>query len=206
MYTRDELIAAGYGGYAGWSDPEAGNDFAAGHGAGKWTGTTGGGGAGGSFNFDYEGEVNKAYGELGTYYDRILKEARGDVDLAVARMIEDYETGNRRRLEDVGFATENIERNTRSNALARGLYQQSAYGTGFGIPDQERVRRTQEVQRTADRSLLDSTTAKDRRQTDLKTELQRREFDLEQKRRQEAADLASQRESRAFSRFSAGLV
>jgi len=38
LYTAAELVAMGYGGYAGWSDPEAGYNFRETGGSGKWTG------------------------------------------------------------------------------------------------------------------------------------------------------------------------
>jgi len=110
------------------------------------------------FNFDYAGEATKAYGELGSYYDRILKESKGDMNLALARLKEDYETGTRIRKEDLGqnqaeaqaLDTEAQRRDILEkqgvvgNALDRGLYQKSAFepaataqpgGAGYGIPD-----------------------------------------------------------------------
>src|SRR6185503_8131474 len=54
----------------------------------------------GTFFFDYAAEAEKAYGELGAYYDRVLRESQGDTTKAIARLTEDYDTGLRREKED----------------------------------------------------------------------------------------------------------
>jgi hypothetical protein len=133
MGVVQDLINSGYGGYAGWGDAEAAADFNAGHGDGKLTNAGGGGGGRPSvpaFSFDYAGEAQKAYGELGTYYGRLLTESQGDVKLALARMVEDYNRGLRIKTEDKtrGEAQANTaetigsDKECRDNAIARGLY------------------------------------------------------------------------------------
>lgn len=201
IYTKNELTAMGYGGYAGWNDPEAGLNFAATGGVGKGSGiNTQSPVGGGGFNFDFEGENTKAYNELGAYYDRILKEANGDVDLALSRLQQDYETGNRNRAINRANA---IDR-TIASANARGIYSKSSFdpGAGFGLAD-ENIKDTQlvydEQQRQAD-------TSKQRTEMDKKTALEREKFRLEQERRTRAAELANSRGQRAYQSYAAGLV
>ena len=96
MPTVNELINAGYGGYAGWGDAEANADFNATGGAGKITG--GGGRSGASipaFNFDYAGAEAKAMADLTPYYTKLLQMYGGDVALAKQRLDQDYERGLR---------------------------------------------------------------------------------------------------------------
>lgn len=113
-----------------------------------------------SFSFDYEAEAEKAYGELGTYYTRILNEARGDVDKVLARLVEDYDRGIRLKKEDTELAKSNIDsaqkeserllaiarketkQNVVNDAQSRGLLSKSNFDTnkdqanmeGYGIP------------------------------------------------------------------------
>lgn len=156
----DNLVASGYGGYAGWPDEAAQNDFNAGHGDGK---RTGGGSAGAAgvpppFNFDYAGEATKAYGELGPYYTRLIEWANGDMNKVLSRLTEDYDRGLRVKKEDTAAGQKQIDlaqgqadirqgqsqENIKNNLLARGLYQKSldanaedaaAPFKGFGIGD-----------------------------------------------------------------------
>lgn len=173
------------------------------------------GGGGGSFSFDFAEEAKKAYGELGTYYDRILKESRGDMNRALARLQEDYDTGVRIRKEDYGIQQEQIDREqeqnkriVQGNALARGIYQKSLQDPtgGFGIADENMklVQEGAERQRQSlGRTLLRATEAADlaRKRTteDVQTGQERSEFDLEQQRRKEAGELANVRGQRSFS-------
>lgn len=160
MSIVDDLILAGYTGYRGWDPAAAAADFQATGGAGKIDPGSAGGGQGGGtggFEFDYEAEAQKAYGELGAYYDRILKESQGDMNKALARMTEDYDRGVRVKKEEAtlgrealtlaqGEADRQAAQNRRgviANALSRGLYQRSAFDTtpqgpdqGFGIPSE----------------------------------------------------------------------
>lgn len=237
MPIVQDLVSAGYTGYQGWGEAEAAADFAATGGAGK----EGGGGTGGNiggqfqpFNFDYEKSAQEAYGELGSYYDRILKESRGDLNLALARLKEDYDRGTRTRKEDVGLGRDALtvaqeeanrlqserEKNLVSSALGRGIYQESGFGRGFGLGGQNieqsqisksysdliRQRQAQELERGYGRTEQEQGLSYQRRQTDLPEDLRRKEFDLEQQRRREAADLANLRGDRAYRKFSTELV
>lgn len=82
-----------------------------------------------------EDYFNKAKEELKPYYERLLKEANYDVDLAVSRMEQDYTMGLRRAREDAGtslkglMATGDIEN---TQALA-DLNQRGLLGTPTGI-------------------------------------------------------------------------
>lgn len=142
-YAQD-LVQAGYSGYAGWGDNEAKANFKATQGAGKYAqgggGTTGGGTQ--VNNFDFAAEAQKAYGELGLYYDRLLKESQGDTTKVLARLTEDYDTGLRNQTQDTQATQAGYDRaqteadrqaglgreNLVSSAVGRGIYQKSAYG------------------------------------------------------------------------------
>jgi len=189
-------------------------------------GEGGGGGGVPSFSFDYEAEAQKAYGELGPYYDRILKESRGDLNLALARLSEDYERGARFKREDTGVARQALatqeERGKEdivSNALARGLYQKSAFETptqqaqptGFGIPDVNLARleqdigvRKQGIETDLSRYLETTGVGKARKEFDLPEQQRRDEFEAEQRRRKEAGELSNLRGDRAYQKFVAG--
>ena len=144
MPSNEEIIAA-FPGYATMDPNAVQADFAATGGQGK-----GGGGGGGSiptFDFDYAAEAQKAYGELGVYYDRILRESEGDLNLALSRLVEDYDRGIRIKKEDTGFQQETIDQQQaeadRQRALAerragvniqkRGLAQKSLFDPFGGI-------------------------------------------------------------------------
>lgn len=172
--------------------------------------------------FDFEAETRKAYGELGDYYGRILKESRGNVTLAISRLVEDYDRGNRVRKEDYDKTVASIMREkeaakiaTRDNALARGIYQKSAddpYG-GRGIYDAN----AQKVEDAATRSMDSTSTAlsraeeeaaisKGRQEKDINKNQEMFEFEKEQERRERAAQLAESRANRALARFNATLI
>lgn len=170
-----------------------------------------------TFSFDYAGEAQKAYGELGVYYDRILREAQGDMNKALARLTQDYDRGLRISRED--YATQQQALNTREqstidsvkdNALARGLYRKSAYGEGMGITDTNIQEAKQPIQMQRDlnqRSLSryeeESLLQKQRQETDLPEAFERQKHDQEQNRRKESASMAEQRGARAYQDFQA---
>lgn len=153
MGAAADLVNAGYTGYQGWGDAEAQADFNATGGAGKFPSGGGGGGSIPSFNFDYAAEAEKAYGELGVYYDRILRESEGDLNLALSRLVEDYDRGLRVRKEDTAFQQETsdlqqaeadrqralAERGANENVLKRGLAQKSLFDPFGGIGLGQRV-------------------------------------------------------------------
>lgn len=123
-----DIIARGYGGYAGWNnDAAAEADFKATNGSGKWTG--GATGTSGSttttttksgpskeeiarivtqFNpaaIKYQPYEQAALAELAPYYQKILDQEGGDVERAKKRMEEDYSRG-------VRYSTEDLQRGT----------------------------------------------------------------------------------------------
>lgn len=75
----------------------------------EFLGTSGGGGGRGVFNFDYAGEAQKAYGELGAYYDRLLRESEGDLNKVLARLTEDYARGVRIKTRNTDLSRENLD-------------------------------------------------------------------------------------------------
>lgn len=170
------------------------------------------GGGQGAFNFDYAGEAQKAYGELGTYYDKILQDSKGDMNKALARLKEDYDRGIRFKKEDTAKAVEVSNKNVQNNALARGLYQKSAYEPptgpqqGFGIPTENFTRATQDLNTGLNRYLETTGVNLARQQTDLPLAEQRKETDLEQQRRQQAGELANTRGGQALQKYQANLI
>lgn len=156
-----------------------------------------GSGGGNPFSFDYAAEATKAYGELGAYYDRILKESQGDLNKALARLEEDYTVGKRYRAEQTQQTTQSVQ----SNALARGLYQKSLADPsgGMGIPDMKLKESLLPIQRSQEQADV----SRSRSLVDLPEKQKRNEFELEQQRREKAAALAETRGARAYTDFSA---
>lgn len=154
-------------------------------------------GGGNPFSFDYAAEATKAYGELGAYYDRILRESQGDMNKAIARLEEDYTSGKRYRAEQVRQVTQGNQ----NSALSRGLFQKSVFDPngGFGIPDTN----LKESLLPFDRAAENADLSRSRALVDLPEQQKRREFDLEQNRRKEAASLAETRGARAYTDFQA---
>lgn len=220
MPSNAEIIAA-FPGYATMDPNAIQADFAATGGQGKGGGSTGTGGIP-SFNFDFAAEAEKAYGELGLYYDRILRESKGDTNLALSRLTEDYERGKRIRREDLPIQQESLSLqrkqridNLRNSQSRRGILSDSVYDPsgGRGLADEE----TREAELPFDRSsesLLrnftrqeeQDTITKGRTETDLRTRQEREEADMEQRRRKEAAELSNIRGERAYRNFSASLI
>lgn len=157
-------------------------------------------GMGMPFAFDYEQEAQKAYGELGTYYDRLIREYKGDVNKILSRMVEDYETGKRVR----NTAMEQAATGARTQALSRGLYQKSLYNPdlGYGVSQQLIDKSQVPYKEQASQSDL----ALKRKKEDIATEEERKLFSLEQQRRSEAAGLANTRGSQAYQRYSSALI
>ena len=125
--------------YGGWYDnPETGRNQRW-WGEGVWTdgeepGSGGGGGDSGggtsyqeyqrpevpAFEFNWDQAEKDALTELTPYYERLLEEANGDMDLAKARLLEDYETGNRYREENFATLQSRVEAD-----YARGMKYKS---------------------------------------------------------------------------------
>lgn len=227
------LIRQVYPGYAGWGTAEMLADFNATGGAGKGNGASLNMGPGGvpQFSFDYEGAARQAYGELGTYYDRLLRESQGDLNKALARLTQDYERGLRIKREDTTFAEQGMnladqdamrrqqlaEQRVRESALARGLYQKSAYdpASGMGIPDteranvmgpyfyaeQQRQRQRQQLRTGLKRYEESAGIEVGRQREDLPEKQKRYEHELEQQRRRESAGMAESRGARAYQNY-----
>jgi|GEM_PF-6170805 hypothetical protein len=155
------------------------------------------------FNFDFAGEAEKAYGELGVYYDRLLRESEGDLNKVLARMATDYETGVRRRREDLATGQERVQQSVMDNALARGIYQKSAYGPGgYGVADKLKEETEKPLFSAFNRAEEDATTALERSKIDIPEQQKRYVYDLEQQRRRESSDLANTRGQRAYADWS----
>lgn len=213
LSAQQSLQLYGTPAYTGWGETEAMYDA-------RNKGLSGGGQQG--FNFNFEGEAKKAYDELGAYYDRILKESKGDLNKAQSRLVEDYDTGIRLKKEDVSVARQQLgiqqEQTNKAgvdNALARGIYQKSAFDPngGYGIQDQAQRLNDQEFQQrnaAIDTNLNRYTDAaglaRDRTQADLTENQSRNEFNLEQSRRTEAGQMANERATRALTRYNAALI
>lgn len=214
LTSQQSLQLYGTPAYTGWGETEAMYDA-------RNKGLSGGGASGG-FNFDFNGEAKKAYDELGSYYDRILKESKGDLNKAMSRLVEDYDTGIRLKKEDVAIARQQLgiqQDQTNKigvdNALARGIYQKSAYDPsgGYGIQDQAQKLNDQQfaTQNAAIDTNLNRYTdaaglARTRTETDLTEGQKRNEFNLEQSRRTEAGQMANERATRALTRYNAALI
>lgn len=186
-----------------------------------WNGP--GGSAGGSrgavapFNFDYAKAATEAYGELGVYYDRLLKESKGDLDLAISRLVEDYDKGVRIQTEDTQTANKLAEQSNQENALSRGLYQKSLFAPfnpnaapteGMGIADIENPNNPSGQRITQNNLQLGrykegAGTSLARNRVDLPEKNRRYAADLEQQRRVESAGMAETRGNRALTKWQA---
>lgn len=174
-----------------------------------------GGGSGGiaPFNFDYAQAAKEAYGELGAYYDRLLKESKGDLDLAISRLVEDYDRGVRIQTEDTQTANQAATQSNQANALSRGLYTKSLFQpfvpeatTGMGIADVNNSNNPYGQRITQNNLQLgrykeQAGTSLARQKIDLPERQRRTAFDLEQQRRQEAAGMAENRGQRALTKW-----
>jgi len=211
--TADQSIQLyGTPAYTGWGETEAMYDARA----------KGLNGSNGDM-FDFEKQSQQAYNDLGQYYDRLLTESNGDINKAISRLVEDYDRGIRMKREDVNLAKEQLgieqtqaNRGLQDNALARGLYQQSAYGSpsqGYGIYGRDLMesndsfgRRNTALDTGLSRYETEAGVNKERQTTDLTEQQKRNQFNLEQQRRQEAAGLAQSRISRSLQRYDSTLI
>jgi hypothetical protein len=215
--TRDQSITAyGTEAYTGWGEAEAAAD------AREHPEKIGNVGGAPMFDFDFVGEATRAYGELGAYYDRVLKESQGDTNTALSRLTDDYQRGKRIRTEDLTTAqnvnTTNQQKafdQAQNTAAQRGLLSKSYYDTsgGMGLGQQVLTDATQpydlnkqNLLTTFNRQNEEADIAKTRTETDTLETQKRKEFDLEQQRRKEAAEMAEQRGNRAYQKFSAQLT
>lgn len=122
MPNVSELIAMGYGGYAGWGDTEANADFNATGGRGKETNT---GSSGSSFNpisiTDFVKLEQDAYAKLQPYYLQLAKEAKGDYTRAVSILEEDYNKGTREAKADFARKKQQEELDFQNSISQLGL-------------------------------------------------------------------------------------
>lgn len=167
------------------------------------------------FDFDYTKAATEAYGELGAYYDRLLRESKGDLDLALSRLVEDYDKGVRIQTEDTQTANRVATQANTENALSRGLYQKSLFtpfnpnaapSAGMGIADVENP--TNAAGQRINQNNLQLTRYKDtagtalaRNKIDLPEKSRRYAADLEQQRRTESAGMAETRGQRALQKW-----
>jgi hypothetical protein len=175
-----------------------------------------GGSNNGTFNFDYVKAATDAYGELGVYYDRILKESQGDLNLALSRLTEDYDRGVRIKTEDTTTANQATTQSNQANALARGIYQKSLFDpfnqnpatptAGMGLadlanPNNPYGQTINQSNTNLNRYKEDATITLNRNKVDLPEKQRRYAADLEQQRRTEAASMAETRGQRALTKY-----
>jgi hypothetical protein len=167
------------------------------------------------FDFDYVKAATDAYGELGVYYDRILKESQGDLDLALSRLTEDYDKGVRIKTEDTSTANQATTQSNQANALSRGIYQKSLFDpfaktsastAGMGLadlanPNNPYGQTINQSNTNLNRYKEDATITLNRNKVDLPEKQRRYAADLEQQRRTEAASMAETRGNRALTKW-----
>ena len=164
----------------------------------------GGNSGNGAFNFDFDAAAKEAYGELGSYYNELLLKSQGDVNKALSRLVEDYNTGTRYKAEDTAKAITESNKNIVNSALARGLYQKSAFDTsssptqGYGIPSQNIAESTDIINQSLQRFKEAEGTQLARKQVDIPQQQKEYESELEQRRRQESGQLANLRGEQAL--------
>lgn len=158
-----------------------------------------------TFSFDYKKAAEDAYGELGTYYLRLLSESKGDLNKALARLTQDYDRGLRIKTEDKALLSQRANENVRDNALARGIYQKSVYDPegGMGIPDENLRRQIEPINTDFNRWKEETDIDVERKRVDLPEEQKRYEHNVEQERRLKSAEMAEQRGQRAYQDFQA---
>jgi hypothetical protein len=213
IYSKDELAAMGYGGYVGWSDPEAGLDFAATGGGGKWTGGGAGpGGAGstsgGAFSFNWEQAEADALEKLRPYYEEVLAEARGDVERAKQIIEEDYQRGVRYREEDLQVAQEGWAREEprQRNALLEDLNRRGFLQSSIRTGEEEYLTETQTATREATERALQrqeelAGVERSRGVEELDIKLPRYERELMEEKKTKAADMATMKYGRDYDKW-----
>lgn len=111
MPTVQELINAGFGGYAGWDDDEANANYNATGGVGKETSGSSSGETGTqlpALDFNWDAAKAKALQELTPYYTKLLDMYKGDIALAKQHMDKDYERGLRVQTEKTETGLQDI--------------------------------------------------------------------------------------------------
>lgn len=229
LTSQQSIAQYGTPAYTGWPELEASNDARA-------KGLSGGGSGGSGYNFNFEQEVDKAFEELGGYYGKLLDEANGDLNKALARLQEDYDTGKRQKMASFNLSTEarnlaqesfstdanQAYRTLATRQLARGINRKSAFAPngGLGIADVEQQRLAKQIaggqaqldlqekgQKLAfDQSGEIADIGLKRAQIDLPEDFNRYKTGIEEERKVKAGELALSREQRAYQRFEAGLI
>ncbi len=227
LTSQQSIALYGTPAYTGWGETEASYDA-------KAKGLSSGGASSGGFNF--EAEVDKAFNDLGTYYGQLLDEAQGDVNKALSRLQEDYDTGKRFRMQNFELAGKAIDlaqeafstdatkayKTLEDRQLARGISRSSMFDPSGakGIADTENQLLGQDIsqgQKQIDLRKEAGQTSFDqsgeladinlaREKTDIPEQFDRYKTDLEEQRKKEAGSLALSRQQRAYQRFEAGLV
>lgn len=152
------------------------------------------------FNFDFAAEAEKAYGELGTYYAKILDRAEGNMNRALAYLVEDYDRGLRINREDSANAVRDTRRAVTANAQDRGIYNLSAFDKagGTGLADRNISEAIAPIETNQKRYEETAGIMKNRQETELKNAFELNKDELEQRRRTEASTLSTQRGQRAY--------
>jgi hypothetical protein len=157
MPSVNELISAGYGGYAGWGDAEANADFNATGGNGKQTSGGGSSGGGGGVSIpaftwtpaQQAAAEAEALKTLTPYYQKLLDMYGGDVALAKQRLDQDYERGLRVKTEntewekgtnDIAVAERQRKFKIALTDIDQQMNQRGVYTSG--ITDAEKQRAT----------------------------------------------------------------
>lgn len=191
--------------------------------------------SGGAFNFDYASETEKAYNDLGKYYEELLDMSNDDINLALSRLQEDFDTGKRFQRENSGISRQTLalarqdlvssvdtaKRTLVGNQLERGIYNKSNFdqGTNMGLATKEQNRLQENVNRSEQKLDLSekqfdleeaqsgelAQRSLTRGQEDLDRQKERYTKSLEEERKQKAGDLASSRAQRAYQRFESQL-
>lgn len=185
---------------------------------------------------DYAGEIERAYDDLGAYYDELLKLADDDLNLALSRLQQDYETGVRFQRESAGISEEALDlarldmagnidsakRVLEKNLVSRGVLRGSPLtsDTNMGIATQSQNRLQGDINLLEDRQNLreqefqlgqeQDTFLRDQAFTRGKEDVTREDVryrkQLAEERKQKATTLGSSRAARAFQRFESGLI
>lgn len=115
--------------------------------------------------------LKQAYEQLKPYYAKLLADSNGDVNRAMGRLTEDYQTGTRYVQEDLASSMKNLglqfgqedtqqqdNLNQRGIALTQGADGKLQYGGGgeagteIGLQKQSQALRKEAEQRSADRA------------------------------------------------------
>lgn len=184
----------------------------------------------------FEQEVDKAFEELGGYYSQLLEETKGDLNKALLRLEEDYNTGKRQKMASFNLTqeaqklaqdsfsndAEQAFKTLRTRQLERGISRTSMFQPegGLGIADTENAELTGDINRGQQSLDLQkkagelqfaqsgelADTSIARAREDIPLQQQRFERDLVEERKKAAGDLALSRQQRAYQRFEAGLI